>query len=76
MTAQVTKVSRSHVRRRALLATKICSGDSARAIECFYPPDDGGDGLKTIIWLEQKDLIELKEVRPEKGDGEDRTPVN
>jgi hypothetical protein len=29
----------------------------------FYPPDDGGDSTKTIIWLEMQDLIEISEVR-------------
>jgi hypothetical protein len=29
------------------------------AIQCYYPPDDGGDPMKTIIWLEQQDLIEV-----------------
>lgn len=30
------------------------------AIKSFYPPDDGGDPNRTIIWLEQQDLIEEK----------------
>ncbi len=29
----------------------------SRKVESFYPPDDGGDFGKTIIWLEQRDLI-------------------
>ena len=29
------------------------------AIQCYYPPDDGGDPAKTLIWLEQQDLIEF-----------------
>jgi hypothetical protein len=28
-------------------------------VQCFYPPDDGGDPAKTVIWLEQQDLIEI-----------------
>jgi len=31
-------------------------------IECFYPPDDKGDPLKTITWLEEKDLVEVTRV--------------
>jgi hypothetical protein len=31
-------------------------------VQCFYPPDDGGDAGKTIIWLEQHDLIEISRV--------------
>jgi hypothetical protein len=31
------------------------------AVHIFYPPDDGGDPAKTIIWLDMKDLIEIKE---------------
>lgn len=30
---------------------------AARAIECFYPPDDGGDGMKTVNWLKERELI-------------------
>lgn len=29
-------------------------------VQAFYPPDDGGDGIKTIIWLEQQDLIDVR----------------
>jgi hypothetical protein len=29
------------------------------AILSFYPPDDEGDPAKTIIWLEQQDLVEI-----------------
>lgn len=39
-------------------------------VEAFYPPDDGGDGNKTVIWLEQNDLIEIQ-VEPL--DGSDGT---
>src|SRR6266849_3830927 len=35
------------------------------AVHCFYPPDDGGDPAKTIIWLEQQDLIEIRPAEPE-----------
>ena len=30
------------------------------AIKCFYPPDDQGDPVKTIIWLEEQNLIEIE----------------
>jgi hypothetical protein len=33
-----------------------------KVIQCFFPPDDGGDGAKTIIWLEMQDLVELTKV--------------
>jgi hypothetical protein len=42
------------------LAIDITGGDAEKAILCFYPPDDYGDGAKTIIWLEQQDLIEIR----------------
>lgn len=29
------------------------------AIRCYYPPDDGGDPAKTLIWLDQQDLVEI-----------------
>ena len=35
----------------------------ADQITAYYPPDDGGDTTKTIIWLEMQDLIEISEVR-------------
>lgn len=37
------------------------------AVQCFYPPDDEGDPGKTIIWLEQRDLIEITKFIPPKG---------
>jgi hypothetical protein len=37
------------------------------AIECHFPPDDGGDPGKTIIWLEMKDLIKVTAVKIEGG---------
>lgn len=35
------------------------------AIHCYYPPDDQGDPLKTIVWLEEQDLVEIKVERKE-----------
>jgi hypothetical protein len=29
-------------------------------VQCFYPPDDEGDAMKTIEWLVEKDLIEVE----------------
>jgi hypothetical protein len=40
---------------------------AAQAIECFYPPDDEGDPGKTVIWLEQRNLIEIH-VQPEEAE--------
>jgi hypothetical protein len=37
------------------------------AIQTFYPPDDGGDAGRTLIWLEQHDLIEITSIRKEEG---------
>lgn len=34
-------------------------------IECFYPPDDGGDPQKTIQWLLERDLIEVRSIEEE-----------
>ena len=37
------------------------------AIQCYYPPDDGGDPAKTIIWMDQQDLVEITvEKAPQK----------
>ena len=40
------------------------------AIQCYYPPDDGGDPAKTIILLEQQDLVEvtIEKTLPKKTD--------
>lgn len=27
------------------------------AIKSYYPPDDGGDGMKTVLWLQEQDLL-------------------
>jgi hypothetical protein len=35
------------------------------ALEAFYPPDDGGDPGRTLIWLEMSNLIELIAVESE-----------
>lgn len=40
------------------------------AIHCFYPPDDGGDPGKVIIWLEQQDLVEIVGVERIEPEGE------
>jgi hypothetical protein len=32
------------------------------AVKAFYPPDDGGDPGRTIIWLEMQDLVEIAEA--------------
>ena len=29
------------------------------AVKFFDPPDDGGDGMKTVAWLVERDLIEV-----------------
>jgi hypothetical protein len=43
-----------------LLGASLFEGiDISSYIECFYPPDDGGDPNKTIEWLEKEDLIEV-----------------
>lgn len=36
-------------------------------VEAFFPPDDGGDPVKTIEWLEKKDLIEVTRAPMPKG---------
>lgn len=36
--------------------------EAASAVKSFYPPDDGGDGMKTIAWLKEQDLIEEPQV--------------
>lgn len=30
------------------------------AVECFYPPDDEGDPMRTALWLEQWGFVEVK----------------
>lgn len=37
------------------------TGAPAAVVHAFYPPDDGGDPGSTIIWLDMKDLIEIRE---------------
>jgi hypothetical protein len=39
------------------------------ALQFFEPPDDEGDGMRTIEWLVAKDLVEIKGIRPS---GEER----
>jgi hypothetical protein len=56
-----------NVIKMALKAFGIPPGEVANAVECYYPPDDGGDPMKTILWLEERDLIE---VTVERADGE------
>jgi len=41
--------------------------DVEDAIHSFYPPDDQGDGTRTIEWLVEKDLITLKKIDIPKG---------
>jgi len=36
------------------------------AIQSFYPPDDGGDATRTLMWLDERDLIEIKSVEDSK----------
>lgn len=36
--------------------------DIDKVIVCFYPPDDGGDPVKTVAWLEMRDLIKITRV--------------
>ena len=59
--------------KTALIVFGVDQHDAENAIHCFYPPDDGGDPAKTIIWLEQHDLIEVRaekiEPESEKPDG-------
>ena len=65
-----TKVPLNHLRRN--LENVICTAlerighidqsEAAQAIKSFYPPDDGGDGMKTIQWLIDQDLIEIAET--------------
>jgi len=31
-------------------------------VTCHFPPDDEGDPLRTILWLEKNDLMEIKVV--------------
>jgi len=40
------------------------------AIQCYYPPDDGGDPMKTLIWLDQQNLVDIT-VEPTPPDGTD-----
>lgn len=61
-----------NVLKIALTAFGVGPKKVENAIHSFYPPDDGGDPQKTILWLEERDLIEVTEVEiePEKPDGE------
>lgn len=35
------------------------------ALHSYFPPDDEGDGFKTIRWLEEQDLVNVTEVKIE-----------
>lgn len=54
-----------NVLSRVAIKMGIPENEAIQSIECFYPPDDGGDGNKTIAWLEQQDLIEVRIERTE-----------
>jgi len=43
----------------------VDTAEANEAIHCHYPPDDQGDPLKTIVWLEQQDLVEISVERKE-----------
>jgi hypothetical protein len=60
--ANTVKVLREKVETVFRLASGAFGADPNKAIQCFYPPDDGGDGAKTIIWLEMQDLAEITKV--------------
>lgn len=47
------------VLKTALLAFGVEAAEAEDAIQCFYPPDDQGDPMKTLVWLEQQDLVEI-----------------
>jgi hypothetical protein len=42
----------------------ISAEEVSAAIECHYPPDDGGDDARTVLWLDERDLIEMKGFEP------------
>jgi hypothetical protein len=44
------------------------------AVKSFFPPDDRGDGASTLIWLEMKDLIEIRVEQDEPRDTAPRLP--
>jgi hypothetical protein len=58
--ANTLQGTREKIEATYRLAVSIAGEAPENAIQCFYPPDDGGDHMKTIIWLEQQDLIEIK----------------
>lgn len=43
---------------------------AAKAIESFYPPDDEGDPMKTIAWLQERDLVTEPRFEPLDPQGE------
>jgi len=66
-----TKDPMNHLRRsletvlsQAAIKLGLPETDAISAIENFYPPDDGGDGQKTIDWLVEQDLIEVMKENP------------
>jgi hypothetical protein len=62
MTVEYLRCGIENVLKTALTAFGINPQKVANAVHCYYPPDDGGDASKTIIWLEERDLIEIERV--------------
>ena len=65
-----TKDPANHLRRnlesvlvQAATALGVPESETLHMIECFYPPDDGGNPDNTIAWLVEKDLIEIQNGR-------------
>jgi len=51
------------------LACRMMGGEMPEdGILCFYPPDDEGEPLRTILWLEERDLVEVTVRRNENDD--------
>jgi hypothetical protein len=54
-TADTSEGAESLCRVLEAAFTKVSRGSS---VDCFYPPDDNGCPMATVLWLEKLDLIE------------------
>lgn len=53
------QVALSSVLKIGLVMMGFGDDEVRHAIESYYPPDDEGDGMKTVLWLDQQGLVEF-----------------
>jgi hypothetical protein len=58
-TVELLRNSLEDVLCEALKIHGLSSEQVRNAVQCFYPPDDGGDFMATATWLAERDLVEI-----------------